>query len=421
MLRRVWKQLATVVAGMTVLLAGEWIWSRRSANMCAVEGGGYAPQTGYYSPGVRNQTGRQTPTAWQPLDHDAAVNATLANGVVCEVANCSDCLQGHSRSMPLWTRAKDVCELSAYNLPFPPFRGCSERRLNRTLVVLQYSDVSRRSCEALAFFLRHGVEARADVDYLISINELSKQRPGVLLANIEPHLGCNVKILRRDNSCLDFGGYIAALWYAAQDIRDGVYKYIILKNMSVFGPILGGVHRATAQLVPNWHWSQIYTSLLDGKVLLSGISVNCERLRRRWWQNSLAPHVQSMLLAMSRKSAVMLFDAAERGETNLLRCDPSLGKLGIIDRYELGFSEFFLKRSYGIASLLTRDIGNMYLEPDRDCISEVNPMRSMYYSSITAHPLESVFHKLTTRIYTDELKKYAKWTDDAWLRARCSR
>jgi len=100
----------------------------------------------------------------------------------------------------------------------------------------------------------------------------------------------NVRVLRKSNQCLDFGGWRYGL--DAIPWRSGKYTHFIFINSSVRGPFV-------PLYVPKAiHWTVLFTSLLqeegdgyaaNGPIKLVGMTINCHQNR---------PHVQSMLWAI---------------------------------------------------------------------------------------------------------------------------
>jgi hypothetical protein len=95
-----------------------------------------------------------------------------------------------------------------------------------------------------------------------------------------------VKVLVKENKCMDFGGWRYAL--DDQDWRNGTYRHFIFMNSSVRGPYL------PLYIPSSVHWTSLFTQFLTdptlapGPVKLAGISINC----------ALGPHVQSMIWAI---------------------------------------------------------------------------------------------------------------------------
>ena len=162
--------------------------------------------------------------------------------------------------------------------------------------------------------------------------------PGIICSGgAFPHedtdLDFNVKIIERENTGLDFGGYIDALgrlnWAKSYDI-------IVFINGTLLGPLFP-MHRLGED------WLSHFTSLLSRHTRLSGISINLHIQK----DHAFEPHVQSMLYVMERKT---LEDLRNWGV--FVPVPASMNKDEIIMKYEIGTSKVLLQNGFNIASLL---------------------------------------------------------------------
>jgi hypothetical protein len=96
-----------------------------------------------------------------------------------------------------------------------------------------------------------------------------------------------LRIIRRDNSCFDFGSWGVALADARKRLR---LVNVILMNASVRGPFLPAYAHSS-------NWVDGFLSLLRGDVALAGLAINCPDGKGRKW-----PHVMSMAMVLDERA-----------------------------------------------------------------------------------------------------------------------
>lgn len=138
---------------------------------------------------------------------------------------------------------------------------------DRPLVLVAYSQTDIAQAN-LAFFLKHGLNQRAD--FIFIINGESPEAHQMIPKET------NIKIVQRPNDCYDLGAYSEVL---TKDHLWKSYKKFILMNTSLRGPFM-----------PSWAdgcWMDMYLGKVTDEVKLVGMTGNC-------WPSW---HVQSMIWA----------------------------------------------------------------------------------------------------------------------------
>ena len=148
-------------------------------------------------------------------------------------------------------------------------------RTNSVLIVYVYYENGPHHAN-FAYFLRHALHTAAD--FVLVINgDISQEIDDML-----PYTMNNVRIIKKNNTCFDFGSYSIAL----TQLPPNNYKRYILLNASVRGPFV--------PMYVNACWSNIFTDRLNHKIKLVGTTFNCFGLD----PTQRNPHIQSMLLAV---------------------------------------------------------------------------------------------------------------------------
>jgi len=198
----------------------------------------------------------------------------------------------------------------------------------KTLVIYVYFEKNLLYRENLETFLQVGVDSHDDVDYLFIIQGNSP----VSLPEYP-----NVRVIRKENECLDFGGWRFGLEAIAW--RGGHYRYFVFMNSSVRGPYV------PLYVPPSIHWTRLFTQMLreegdgygsdNGPIKLVGMTISCYNNR---------PHVQSMLWATDLEALEFLID-----ETEVVTCKKSMPEA--IDFGEIALSSKILNQGWNIGSL----------------------------------------------------------------------
>ena len=195
--------------------------------------------------------------------------------------------------------------------------------MSNTLVLFAYTD-SIGARTNLIFFEKYGMDQSHS--YILIINETATPPD---LPRLQPSVKWTT-VLRRPNEGYDFGAWAAAL--RTVDIEQ--YDYFVLLNDTVRGPFMS---RNSDGVRP---WTMCFTQLLNDKVKLSGISINCTT----WLRPTPEPHVQSMLLCTDRIGMRIILPIIREEATD---------KVQIIRNKELGCSQAILAAGYNISCMLS--------------------------------------------------------------------
>ena len=201
---------------------------------------------------------------------------------------------------------------------------------NTKVLILRHFHDSPSERETLSFFLKHGIRKTNFLARNVSVVIVCS---GSAFPREDFQIDDSVIVIERENTGLDFGGYIEALsrldWASSYDI-------IVFVNGTLLGPLFP-MYRYGED------WLSHFTSLLSTYTRLAGITINLNIQKDR----SMEPHVQSMLYVMERRTLENL-----RNWGVLVPVPASLSKDEIIVKYEVGISKALLQHGYNIASLL---------------------------------------------------------------------
>ena len=228
----------------------------------------------------------------------------------------------------------------------------------KTLIVYAYYETadSRRN---LSFFLRHGISPSRDRQYVIALNG------NCSIENEIPAFE-NVRVVKRNNTGFDFGAWAHVL----RDDQPDQFDYFFFLNSSVTGPFLPPYQESS-------DWTDIFTSLLNNKVKLAGITINV-------YEGD--PIVQSMFLATDRMGLKLLVDAGI-----FTNNDRDASKHEVIFRREIPCSKVILAAGFGVDCLAAehykRSITTLRKNTSGDI---VYPGR---YLGHTLEPLDTCFFK----------------------------
>ncbi|KAI2495952.1 hypothetical protein MHU86_18562 [Fragilaria crotonensis] len=155
------------------------------------------------------------------------------------------------------------------------------------------------------FFLRHGIHCQTQ-DTLLVVTEVVKSKYQTQIDELHDkchrNYGNYVKLIARNNSCLDLDSVRVAIEYTEQSDRPAVvtnrnntkiaayYNYFVYINCGVTGPS------------PQWAnrpWTSVFLQKLRDGVKMVGLTMNCAYLH---------PHVQSMMYAMDREGLQIVMD-----------------------------------------------------------------------------------------------------------------
>ncbi|KAI2507395.1 hypothetical protein MHU86_7008 [Fragilaria crotonensis] len=203
------------------------------------------------------------------------------------------------------------------------------------------------------FFLRHGIHCQTQ-DTLLVVTEVVKSKYQTQIDELHDkchrNYGNYVKLIARNNSCLDLDSVRVAIEYTEQSDRPAVvtnrnntkiaayYNYFVYINCGVTGPS------------PQWAnrpWTSVFLQKLRDGVKMVGLTMNCAYLH---------PHVQSMMYAMDREGLQIVMDGGA-----IYDCTKRKDHLGldfhtfqykIIEGYEIKLSELIVQAGYGISSVV---------------------------------------------------------------------
>lgn len=292
----------------------------------------------------------------------------------------------------------------------------------------------------LAFFLRHGVAPHAadgaKLVVVIQADNASAPDPPRVAAALA-HAPPGVVLLRRNNSCYDWGafGWLLAQPEAAPPVgrawRGGgrrahggrtapatspaAYHYYVLLNSSVRCPFL-------PHSVPvHTPWHRLLTRRLGGggSVRAVGPVVSCEpspwrgdALHGPWRSN---PHIQSWLLALDAVGlATLLADGSP------LAC--ARDRWDAVRHGELGASAALLAAGHNLGCLLPRYAGVDWRDPAAAaCNQRVSPVGDGFFDGATLAPSDTLFVKVKARLLaarhpaTLAAVKLGEWADGRLL------
>jgi len=137
-----------------------------------------------------------------------------------------------------------------------------------------------------------------------------------------------VKVIRRENKGLDFGGWSEGL------LRDDLYKnyeYFIFVNSSVIGPFLPSYYKNK--------WTNIFIEGLEGDIKLYGITINTER------DPIYRSHIQSYLYCMDINTLKILIEKEIFSLNNQVENDE------IVEKKEILMSRIIIDNGWNIGVL----------------------------------------------------------------------
>lgn len=249
---------------------------------------------------------------------------------------------------------------------------------DRLLVVYAYYEKNAQYKSNLLHFLRTAVypdAVKGDaslVDYVIIVNGDHTVK--------FPELN-NLKVMLRNNSCLDFGS-----WGIGLMNRTKSHGHFFVLNASVKGPFL-----------PSWytaHWSRTMISRLTPERPVIGLSINCPDGVGRG-----VPHIMSMAMVFDRRAMELaekkgLFSCVESYQVGLSReSDFSIALL------EAGYNLGSMQEAQSLVDyrLLYRDYLNASMPHHSGCVGIDLDIffKEGWYQGMSPHPLEFVFMKVS--------------------------
>jgi len=220
----------------------------------------------------------------------------------------------------------------------------------------------------LNFFVKKEMRFREDVDYILVINGYDCP---VRLPTID-----NLKIIKRENTGYDFGGYFVALKYIKE--HNKIYDYFFFMNGGVCGPI-----------IPNYlnndtHWSTYFTRKINDKVKLVGTTICC---LPHTDDGGYGPKVEGFFFVTDVKGLKMLFE-----EKTIFQIHES--KISAIIHGEYGLSNCIFKHGYSIDCMISKYQGIDWSDRKNwNMNNNKHPSRKNSFYSNSLIPYELIFHK----------------------------
>lgn len=169
-----------------------------------------------------------------------------------------------------------------------------------------------------------------------------------------------ITVIVRQDRCYDMESMRIVL--DEMDVEND-YDNLLFLNCGLVGPKIGAgspkmvpsrskhhqnreTDNSANQLVPYFHWTQIYTSLLTDSIRMVGHSINTHF-------HTYFPHVQSFLYAIRTETIPILLESGSIYDCGLTQ--EELGTNGekrfeLINRYEVGMSQSLIKKGYKIGT-----------------------------------------------------------------------
>ena len=303
-------------------------------------------------------------------------------------------------------------------------RSRSSSDISKTLISYSYFEKDPIQRENFEFFIRHG-QPEASESFFHTIYTVSGQvcnpctqltkkmglvpsQPatfpmGTVTASL---VSSTVTLLRRaENVGRDFGNHNVSLAWIQRNDPSALkgFKYFVFINSSVKGPFMPNYFSSA------WHWSQAFTSLLNGRVKAVGPSLVCLP-EADDATGPPAPRLESYLFAtdhegLSTVREAGVLDIWESGEQVALNSDNGL----TASLFRAGFDVATLLYKYG-EGIDWRDSSNWA------CNDQVHPNRGCSYGDISQHPFETVFVRTSWGLDSVALHKYSQWMDDKMMK-----
>ncbi|KAI2495733.1 hypothetical protein MHU86_18792 [Fragilaria crotonensis] len=209
------------------------------------------------------------------------------------------------------------------------------------------------------FFLRSGIHCQTH-DTLIVVTYVVKSKYQTQIDELHDKCRANygnyVRLITRNNTCLDLDSVRVAIEYTGQGNRPAVvtnrsttstkidatsayYDYFVYINCGVTGPSSQWANRP---------WTSVFLEKLRDGVKMVGLTINC------YFQEN--PHAQSMMYALDREGLQVVVDGGA-----IYDCTKRPGYFGIdvealqdkiVSGYELELSKLILQAGYGISSVV---------------------------------------------------------------------
>ena len=277
----------------------------------------------------------------------------------------------------------------------------------KTLITYSYFERSDPIVrENLEFFLKFGLLENNTYDYVFAING------GNCSVEIPEH--SNLTVIKRNNTCRDFGAYSASLYTVNPDS----YDYFIFINDTCRGPFI------PTYVPTRVNWVEMFLDKLDHQVKLVGPTwfrhnlsyiIKKESLPNgftcippgsdnsgleNWFKAFFGEdfgelsHIQTMAFGTDRLGLDL---ARSSGIFNLNRSEGS--RESIIRNNEIGLSRCILDNGYKIRPFQLSQFTNVFHEDIH---------KTDAYFGTTLNPFDVMFIK-TNRINNQVVRNYTKW------------
>ena len=274
-------------------------------------------------------------------------------------------------------------------LALPPPPRANEK--GKGLIVFAYYEKDASYEQNLRHFLINGVYESDAVDFVIVVNgQCAIEFPELK----------NLRVMRQENTCFDFGAWGKVL----NQVAPKTYSFFIVLNSSIRGPFLPKYWPRERD------WFEGVASLLRGDVKLVGLAINCPDGAGR-----KIPHVMSMLLCFDEEARALavrhgIFECAADYKTAVRR-EGDLSRLIL----EAGFNIDSMQSSYvahdwrawfrrnGQTKLVRLTNGfkgcegvelDIFYKPE-------------WYSGMNPSPMEFMFLKMNRKGFEAQLDEYA--------------
>ncbi|CAJ1951448.1 unnamed protein product [Cylindrotheca closterium] len=146
-----------------------------------------------------------------------------------------------------------------------------------------------------------------------------------------------LRVVQRQDTCYDLGS-IHLVLNDADNFDLTPYDYFVYLNCGVVGPLWWS---------SDLPWTTFFTSLLNDRVKMSGLSANCRH------RDGFSAHLQSMAFALDPRGLEIVRNSGAiydcmKGNDAMTMTD----KMDLIGRYELGMSRAIFEQGYSISSWL---------------------------------------------------------------------
>jgi hypothetical protein len=222
----------------------------------------------------------------------------------------------------------------------------------------------------LNFFIKKELHYRPDVDYILIINGYECPIP---LPTID-----NFKVIKRENTGFDFGGYFVALNYIKEQNKK--YDYFFFMNSGVIGPIIPSYLRNT----DGWHWSQLFIAKITEMVKLVGTTIVCLPPEDA---GGHGPKVEGFFFMTDQIGLEII------KSKGTVFCDHHT-KYDAIVHGEYGLSNCIIEKGYSIDCMLSRYQGIVWEDPSNYTMNKNrHPSRKNSFYGKSIQPYEVIFHK----------------------------